>query len=124
MVSDEVSVEPAFLPLSCACPFAAGRDVLEPQGPQNLRNGADATVLFWTFLDLLDLNLISSSRALIPGQAWLKPVLLDQCMGSPWGACDHSTCSQCSARDPLTSLGTGFFLLSLPAPLLHSDGNC
>lgn len=94
---------PTFLPLPRACPSATGRDVLEPQGPQNLRNGADATGLFWTSLDLLDLNLISSSQALIPGQAGLTPVLLDQCMGSPWGG--------------LVTIAHAFSaLLSIPSP--------
>lgn len=58
-------------------PFTAGRNVLEPQGPHNPGNGADAAILFWTLLDLLDLNHISSSQALIPGQAWLRPMLWD-----------------------------------------------
>lgn len=58
-------------------PLAAGRKLLGPQGPRHLGNGADATVLVWTFLDRLDLNRGCASRAWIPGQVWLRPTARD-----------------------------------------------
>lgn len=95
-------------------PLAAGRKLLGPQGPRHLGNGADATVLVWTFLDRLDLNRVRASRAWIPGQVWLRPTAPRWLRDAPAaGLLPAADASGLCSRSPSPPL---------PAPPSHGKG--